>query len=150
MKNNRPSRTLRILTRLINIRKWSDWDRMKSMTRNLAISIKKFFIPQKIKHKESFAVAKKRLNLSNQDVIKRQNGLFRLALLMLSISALLFIYASYNFYYTNYMCGFLSLIVMSIALTLAFRYHFWYFQIKNRRLGCSIKEWFTHGLRGSK
>lgn len=35
-----------------------------------------------------------------------------------------------------------SFIFMCVMLSLAFRYHFWLFQLKQQRLGCSIAEWF--------
>jgi len=37
---------------------------------------------------------------------------------------------------------------MVVALTLyvltqAFRYHFWLFQLRNRKLGCTLSEWWN-------
>ena len=37
-----------------------------------------------------------------------------------------------------------------IALVLAFRYHFWYFQMKQHKLGCTFNEWYRQGLLGEK
>jgi intracellular multiplication protein IcmV len=43
-----------------------------------------------------------------------------------------------------------SLVVTLIALILAYRYHFWYFQMKQRKLGCTFSEWYKQGLFGEK
>ncbi len=52
---------------------------------------------------------------------------------MLLIAALIFVYALYHFYAGTFKAAFVSLTVMMVALALAFRYHFWYFQIKSRQ-----------------
>ena len=139
-----------VLSRIINIRSWSDWDRMKSFTLYLFNGIKKFMVPQKNVESESFEAAKKRLNLTDTDILRRQAGLLRVCWLMLLFAFGLLCYSMYHFFYLNLLGGFLSLIVMCIALILAFRYHFWYFQMKERKLGCSFREWYQQGLRGNK
>ena len=35
----------------------------------------------------------------------------------------------------------LAIAVSILSLSQAFRYHFWYFQIKHRKLGCTFEEW---------
>jgi intracellular multiplication protein IcmV len=55
----------------------------------------------------------------------------------------------YQLFYGSYQAAIVSFIILWIALVLAFRYHFWYFQIKNRKLGCTVYEWYR-GLLGDK
>lgn len=150
MKKRSGSRTKNVLMRIFNVKTWGDWDRMKSFTLYLTRGFKKFFIPQKNEVSESFEAAKIRLNLSDKDLMAREKGLFRLSLLMVGAAILLFIYAIYHLFTGNYLAFILSLVVMAIALVLAFRYHFWYFQIKSRKLGCTINEWFRQGIMGDK
>jgi len=150
MKNNSGSRIGRVLKSIINIRYWADWDRMKSFTRYLVNGFKKFFVPQKQANGESFEAAQKRLKLSDSDLIARQAGLLRLSIIMVTIAVLLFFYSIYLFASRGYLGGVVSIVVVFIALVLAFRYHFWYFQIKERKLGCTIQEWFKQGLMGEK
>lgn len=150
MKNKSGSRIGRVLTRIINIRSWVDWDRMKVFTRYLVNGFRKFFVPQKKGPGESFEAAQKRLKLKDSDLLARQTGLLRLSILMVTIALLLLAYSIYLFTSRGYMGGLVSLVVMFIALVLAFRYHFWYFQIKERKLGCTIQEWFKQGLMGEK
>lgn len=150
MKNKSGSRIGRVITRIINIRSWVDWDRMKAFTRYLVNGFRKFFIPQKKGVGESFEAAQKRLKLKDSDLLARQKGLLRLSILMVTIAFLLFAYSIYLFASRGYMGGVVGLVVMFVALVLAFRYHFWYFQIKERKLGCTIQEWFKQGLMGDK
>jgi len=150
MKNRSESRIVRIFRRIINVRLWIDWDRLKSFNLYMISVIKNLFIPQKPNVTESFDAAKKRLNLSDTVILARQKGLLRLTILMLCCAFLLFIYAIYLLFLGGYRGSLVSLVVMCIALVLAFRYHFWYFQIKEKKLGCTFREWFTKSLTGGK
>ncbi len=143
-------RTVGIIKSLFNVKQWFDWERIKAFTLYLKNGIKKFFVPQQNDVVESFAEAKARLDLSDEDLLSRQKALYRLSLMMVIISVLLLFYAFYNLYLGSLRAFYLSLVVMLIGLVLAFRYHFWYFQIKKRKLGCSLKEWYRQGLLGEK
>ena len=150
MKKKSGSRIGRVLSQIFKISLWFDWPRFKSMSLFLWNGIKKFFVPQETTDTESFAAAKKRLNLTDAMLLTRKKGLLRMSILMTFFAFLFFVYAIYHFYFLNIKGGILSLVVMSIALILGFRYHFWYFQIKEQKLGCSIHEWFKQGLMGDK
>lgn len=150
MKNKSGSRIKRVFNSIFKLRSWSDWDRMKTFTIYLVDGFKKFFLPQKNKTGESFATAMKRLKLSEKELVARQTGLWRLSILMVVIAVLLFAYTVYLLVSGGYRGSIVSLVVMLIALVLAFRYHFWYFQIKERKLGCTLHEWFKQGLMGGK
>jgi len=39
-----------------------------------------------------------------------------------------------------------SLAITSLCLNNYFRYSFWLFQMKHRKLGCSFKEWFNNKI----
>lgn len=148
MKNKSGSRIGRVLSRVFNFKSWFDWGRIKGWTRYFIDGLKKFFIPQEGQTKESFDKAVKRLNLSKTELNQRQQGLLRLSLVMVGLSVLLFAYTIYLLVTGGYLGAFVGLVVTLIALVLAFRYHFWYFQIKERKLGCSIQQWFQQGLMG--
>lgn len=150
MKKKSGSRVGRVVTRIINIRFWFDWDRMKAFTAALMNGIKGMFVPQQSVTSESFNDAKTRMNLSDDELLSKQNALFRLSMLMLFVAVLLLGYSGYQLFYGSLKAFLVSLVVTLIALVLAFRYHFWYFQIKHRKLGCSINEWYRQGLLGEK
>lgn len=150
MKKKSGSRIVRVLTKIINIRVWCDWDRMKAFTLYLAGGIKGLFIPQKIQDGESFNAAMAELKLSNEDLLIKQKALLRLSILMSAIAVMMLFYMGYQLFYGSFRAAVVSVVVMCIALVLAFRYHFWQFQIKKRKLGCTIHEWYKQGLLGEK
>lgn len=144
------SRIARVFRSIFNIRAWADWDRIKDFALYFISSVKKMFVPQPKEANETFKAAQKRLKISNEDLLKEQKGLFRLSLIMLNFSVIIFCYAFYQVIYGSFLAFIVSLVVVAIGLTLAFRYHFWYYQIKNKKLGCSVHEWFKKGLMGEK
>ncbi len=150
MKKRKGSRVVNVLKRIINVRAWLDFDRVKSFTSYLASGFKRLFVPQKQAQGESFTEAMARLNLSEQDLKARQAALYRLSVLMCGAALFIFTYAIYHLIFGNIKAVVISVVVMLIALALAFRYHFWYFQIKERKLGCSFQEWYKRGLRGEE
>ncbi|WP_298624139.1 type IVB secretion system protein IcmV [uncultured Legionella sp.] len=153
MKKKSGTRIGRVFKGIFNIRAWSDWDRLKAFTLYLKNGFKRLFVPQKItdaKSVESFDDVKSRLKLSDAELLIKQNALLRLSIFMLVFAAMVVVYVGYQFVYGSFRAGLLSLVVTLIALVLAFRYHFWYYQIKHRKLGCTIKEWYRHGLLGEK
>jgi len=150
MKIKSSSRIGRVFKRLFNFAAWLDVERIKVFTRYLFNAIKNIFVPNVPTETESFAAAKTRLKLSDSELIAREKGLLRLSLAMVGMSVVVFIYAIYLFCIGSIKGGILGVVLMFIALVLAFRYHFWYFQIKERKLGCTIQEWFKQGLMGDK
>lgn len=144
------SRIKRLFKRLLNVRYWFDFDRVKDISRYFIATFKKFFVPSKQEASESFSQAMARLQLTEADILMRQSALLRLVYLMLMFAGLAFAYACYLLWQHAWHSGGFTFVVLGLALTLAFRYHFWYFQIKQRKLGCSFQEWFHQGLLGRK
>lgn len=140
----------RYFSGLVAVKKWADVDRTKRTTRGLIDSFKNLFIARESTRTESLQDAMQRLNLSEADLRAQRQNFLRLALIMTTVAVGIFIYALYRFIQLNFLTGFISLIIMMLALTLAFRYHFWYFQLKKGKLGCTFSEWFYEGLLGKK
>lgn len=162
MKVKKATKIFIILKRLFRIREWSDFDRIKAATQFVIAAFKQVFIPQEKKLKknalqkkiqeDSFQKAVEKMHLAQGDLYEKQTSLYRLSLLM-SVTALgLFSYAIYQLLYGSYRAVMVSLVLTLLALTLAFRYHFWYFQIREKRLGCSLREWYDslRSTRGKK
>ncbi|KTD66546.1 intracellular multiplication protein IcmV [Legionella santicrucis] len=151
MKKHHRSRIGNLFSQIFKIRIWFDWERMKAITVSLGNGIKHLFVPhQNIETEESFTDATTKFGLSDESLLSKQKALFRLSMLMLLSAVLILGYAGYQFYLGSMKAGLVSLVVTLIALVLAFRYHFWYFQIKQRKLGCTFNEWYRQGLLGAK
>ena len=150
MKNKSGSRTKRLFNRLFNVRSWIDYDRTRSGLRYLVSVGSTYLVPGKSTKTESFDAAVARLKLSEDVLREREKGLLRLSLIMVGMAFLIFCYTMYQLFYAHYLAVLVSTVVMCLALVLAFRYHFWYFQIKQHKLGCSISEWFSQGIMGTR
>ena len=150
MKKKQNSRIVTILGNVFNFRSWMDLERIKAFTRYLALGFKGMFIPQSNTEAENFDEALQRMNITEEELKAKQSALFRLSLLMCGAALAILSYAIYHVFYGSFKAVIISLVLMVIALTLGFRYHFWYFQIKERKLGCTFKEWYRKGLLGEK
>lgn len=150
MKKKSESRIVLVFRRIFNVRSWSDWDRLKSFTAYIGSGVKRLFVPMKETEVDSFDEALQKFHVSEDDLTTKQKALFRLCLIMLGMAFLIFIYAGYHLFYGTYKAAIISYVVMMIALALAFRYHFWYFQMKTRRLGCTFGQWWRQGIMGEK
>lgn len=137
-------------TSFFNLRQWADYDRLKESSKGLKYTIKNLFIPAKPQHPESFEQAMQRLQLSESDIKAREREFYYLALLMFGLMLAAIGYMIYHIASLHIFGAIVSVAVVAVAASLAFRYHFWYFQTKQRKLGCSFKEWFTQGLLGRK
>ncbi|KTD17519.1 type IVB secretion system protein IcmV [Legionella jordanis] len=150
MKIKRSTRLARTLKQIINVRAWSDYDRVRSFTSYIVGGFQRMFVPQQHGAEESFEAAMTRMNLSEDDLKNKASALYRLSMLMLTAAIFILGYAIYHLYFGGYRAVLVSLVLVMIALVLSFRYHFWYYQIKARKLGCTFSEWYRQGLKGEK
>lgn len=123
-------------------RKASDYDRMAQSSEFIKTALKRLFVPQHAKRKESFTEAMQRLNITETQVQNKQRAFKRLAMIMLSVALLILGYSFFRIIQGHWHAVIFSLVLMMIVLVLAFRYHFWFFQLKQRKLGCTLEEWF--------
>lgn len=153
MKNQKELRIVSVFKRVFNVRAWIDYDRMRAFTVYLFTGIKKMVVPAKqdVDNTDaSFKEAMAAMNITEQELDARRKGLYRLCWLMSALALGLFGYSIYQIIYGSFKAFIVSLVIALIAVVLAFRYHFWYFQIKERRLGCTIRDWYRKGFLGEK
>lgn len=121
---------------------WLGLDNLKTATLGVATVLKSVFRAPKPQRQESFEEAMKRLELTEADVEAKANNFLNYALGFAILAVCTFI-ASF-FYLLSYhtIAGFLlCLAVTTLLASQAFRFHFWYFQMKHRKLGCTFDEW---------
>lgn len=150
MQKKKERKFIKGIGRIFNVRLWSDADRVKANGHYIWTFLKSLLVVQSPTIEESFEDAKLRLNLTDEELATRQRSLLKLSILMMSISILLFIYLIYQLVYGRIPGILLTVSLVSLAAVMAFRYHFWYYQIKEKKLGCSVREWFKYGLLGEK
>lgn len=98
--------------------------------------------------KVSFESQVKKYKLSSEDLIKKESMFVRHSIIYLILGVLIFFYGCYflsqSQLYSCSLCWSLSLLLFSLA----FRAHFWFYQIKTRQLGANIKDWTMFVLKG--
>lgn len=146
------SRSKRIALFFFNPRVWFSWDRMKSMNEFILTFVERFFVvkPKDEKKSDSFNHAVAKLELDAKGLQVKSLGLKRLSYALVAMAFFLFLYSLYQLCFGSLRGTLISLIEVGIALVLAFRYHFWHFQIEQRKLGCSIKDWFKNTFIGER
>ncbi len=132
------------------VKSWVSWDAVKSNSSYVKDNARSLFIIQKPEHTESFEEAMKRLNLSEADIQERQSNFLRMVIIIGSFGALTLLYTLYLLWQASFTSAALAFVVTLLCLVTACRYHFWYFQIKNHKLGCTIKEWLNEKVSGDK
>ena len=141
-------KTRNVLKNNFNLRKWSDIDRIQADSLGLLGFIKRLFQAKPKTRVESFEQAMARMNLTEQTIGERKTALFRLTCMMLFFAGLAFMYCIYSLVNHAYLASIMTFMITLVALTLAFRYHFWYFQMARRKLGASIQDWLAYILKG--
>lgn len=136
----------KVVTNVINIRvdHWVGAGYLKKSIGQTCNLAKSLFTAEKPEHQETFEESLVRLNISAADLKIRETQLVRLFAIHLLIALVIFSYSIYLFYSANWAGGCMSLCLALYPLALAFRFHFWLFQIKQRKLGCTIKEWWNN------
>jgi intracellular multiplication protein IcmV len=142
----------RVVKPLVNFPVWMGLSRLRENNQKLGRLAKSVLTPTKVDvHRETFEAAVERLGLDEPMIQARQFYFKRLAIVYLLIAIALLGYAFYLLIIVGALIGFLMvLIAIWIALALAFKQHFWYTQMKARRLGLSFREWLSITLRITK
>jgi intracellular multiplication protein IcmV len=120
-----------------------DAKRLKHQGKYISEVGKSLFVPQQRKQQETF-----------EEAIARLQEIYRFFRIFCGISLILTLlilgYSFYLFYLAAWYGALVSLVLSGITLASAVRYHFWMYQIKQRRLGCSLTEWFQKSILGKK
>lgn len=123
-------------------RSWMGVDLIKQHHQTLWRSIRRLFNPPKPHREETFDEAMKRLHLEPQDIKIMIKKYRFFAIFFLSLAFLCFLYAFYLLIKFYTVTGFLlALATTALFLGQSFRYDFWGYQLKHRRLGVSFSQW---------
>lgn len=129
----------------INLRAWADYDSFKDSNRTILDILKSLFITPAPQREETFEQSMQRLGLSESDVLQAQRNYYIYAIIFAVIGAVVILFGFYLlFFHRTFQGWLLAMAASALFLAQAFRYHFWYFQIKHRKLGCTFEEW-RHG-----
>lgn len=121
------------------------WMGLKSLKNNAFFFLdqaKQLFHMQEATRSETFEEAVERLELTPEMLQLQSKRFTVLTVLFLGAAFLVGLYSIFLLFHNNWMGAFISLSLMIYALSCAFRFHFWRFQIQQKKLGCTVREWF--------
>ncbi|NNM59798.1 MAG: hypothetical protein HKM04_08285 [Legionellales bacterium] len=132
------------------VKTWVSWDAVSRESSYVAGNFRSLLKVEKPTHTESYEEALKRLNLTEADMAQKKKDFMRLTLIMGALGVLVLCYTLYLLWNASFGSGALALVVSLLCFATACRYHFWYFQIKNHKLGCTIHEWLNAKVSGGE
>lgn len=101
-------------------------------------------------HPTTFDDCMQHYGLTEETLKKRMKSSLRVARVCLVLSVLMLSYTIYLFIRHLPMAAIICVVLTLLLWVYAFREHFNYFQMKQRRLGCTFKEWFVAIFKGKK
>ena len=129
---------------------WIGVNYLSDVLTTILTLLKRLFVPAKAETEETFEEAIERLQLSDEDLSARKKEFTKLFIFYIFLAGVLFTYALYLAFAKQHWPGtVITFFLTFYSLIHSFKYHFWLFQIKNRKLGCSIKEWFNSETKNS-
>lgn len=135
------------LKRFVDVSTWLGTAEIKRNTGNLKQLAKMLFTVKKPEVKETFEEAMKRYNLTETDVELKQKHYLVTSIICFMILLGILFYTAYLYSAGYYMSFVMSAMVSLLAFAFFFKEHFWYTQIKHRRLGFTFFEWFKSILK---
>lgn len=128
---------------LVDVPTWVGWRELKFHAANVRDIVRLGFKPKLAERRESFEEAVERLKLSEADLERLMRSFFWTMCLYLAAATALFAYAVYLFLEGHVMAALLDVLIMCLALSFAFRESFFRFQVQQRRLGCTVRDWLN-------
>jgi intracellular multiplication protein IcmV len=99
---------------------------------------------------ETFAQAVTRLQLTPEDLSERKK-IFKIQIALYGLGALAAgIYSIYLISHGYWMSVSVSVLIVIFLAINALKSHFWLFQIRQNKLGCTVHEWLNASIKESK
>lgn len=127
----------------VRVDKWIGWEYIVDNTNEYKTIIKDMATADKATHPETYEEALKRLNLTEADIEQRKIEFTRLFIFFIGLALAIIGYGLYMAVQGNLIPAIIAFCISLYSLSQAFRFHFWLFQIKYKKLGCTFKEWLN-------
>lgn len=128
-----------------NIRKWSAWDAIADNARviaSLAKGLKGPDLSAAPAVTQTFDEMAEQYGFTEDKLRVRMKLHFRVAFFCLLLALVALVWVVVLLFKLMFLSSIVALSVAMLMFSYAFREHFYYFQIKQRRLNCTMKEWF--------
>lgn len=97
--------------------------------------------PETPERSESYHSALKRLKITDHEAQARAKTYLLYAYILASLGVVCVIFSFYLLFVHTFFGWVIGLSASALFFGQAFRYHFWAFQIRHRKLGCTFEEW---------
>jgi intracellular multiplication protein IcmV len=138
----------RYVKSMFHVSRWMGTDEIRASYQNVRSIIKIFSKVEQPECEESYEEAIARLALTEDDLLQRRVRCFQIACFYGLLTLLLFAYTLYLFSHGHPLAAFACLPLVMVMSVFFFKYHFWFTQIKHKRLGLSAKAWLVAWLTG--
>jgi intracellular multiplication protein IcmV len=128
-----------------NVKGWTGWDAVKGnaeIVKNFAQGLKTPVAsapPVQLDFNETM----KKYGWTEADVRSRMRMSLIVAIVCVVLSLFAFLWVFHMLLKGFFLSALASLALSALMLAYGFREHFLYFQLKQRRLNCTVKEWFS-------
>jgi intracellular multiplication protein IcmV len=119
------------------------YDSIKKSAQGIKSMAGELTTAQKAQRKETFEEALVRLNLTEEDIEKRRQEFQKLFRIFSIFGVGLLCYLVYAIFSKAIIASLGTVGILLFVIAQLFRYDFWLFQIREKRLGCTFKEWFN-------
>lgn len=128
---------------------WIDAESIKKNNAAIFTVLKNLFRKDKPLREESFEEAMERMGVTEAEVNNIEVNYRTYSLIFIICGLLVFAYSLYLLFSVHTFSGWLlATSATALFFAQAFRYDFWAFQIKKRKLGCTFAEWKQYRLKG--
>ncbi len=125
------------------VTKWAGLDQIKDSSKSVVNLGRNLLTAEQANYVETFEEAMQRLNITEAELNARRKEFTRLMFIYLFVSLAIFTYSIYVVaVHKNFMGFMMGFAITIYSLTYVFKYHFWIYQIKHKKLGCTLREWF--------
>lgn len=125
-----------------NPKAWLDVDQFKESNRTIVDSVRGLFTTETPERTETFEEAMVRLGLSEHDIDDARQNYQAFTWFFVALGVCVIIFGFYLLFFHHTISGFcLAMSAAALFFGQAYRYSFWHFQIKNKKLGCTFEEW---------
>ena len=139
-KNN--TSFFRYVFSFFDIKGWLSLNFLKKNTADLKGQAEELlFTGEPATGEEGFEDVVKRFKLTQAELLKRQKEFWYLSCFVLCLALAMLGYAFYLLWGFSLQGFVVACSVSSFLCVLAFRYHFWSYQYRRRKLGCTFSEW---------
>lgn len=128
----------------LDVPAWLGFSQLKQGTFSLASNLQQLFIPRTSGRSETFEEARTRLKLTEQEIQQRARFFRYQIFIFMGVGIACLFYVIFLFIYQYLLAGVVAFFVCGLFFVKAFAAHFWYMQIKRRKLGCTLKEWVDY------